>query len=137
LKIKNILIGVVAFSAFSFAEFKDVDANTLVAMQKKGVPIIDIRTPEEWKARGIIPGAHPIMFFDRNRKPHAREWLIKLSKLVKDKKSPFIIYCAHANRTKAVGKWLTQKMGFQNVYELKGGIEYGWIDKGKKTIKVK
>ena len=134
---KKILLLLVAVSIGLFAEFRDVDANTLIAMQKKGVPVIDIRTPSEWKARGIIPGAHPIMFFDENRKAHYKEWLQGLSKLIKDKNSPFIIYCAHANRTKAVGKWLTQKLGFKNVYELKGGIEYGWIDKGKKTVKPK
>jgi rhodanese-related sulfurtransferase len=136
-KIKNILLGLAVATVATFADFKDVDENQLIEMQKKGVPVIDIRTPREWQSRGIIPNAHPIMFFDSNGKPHTKEWFAKASKFIKNKNTPFIIYCAHANRTKALGKWLTQKMGFKNVYELKGGIEYGWIDKGKKTVKVK
>jgi rhodanese-related sulfurtransferase len=116
-----------------FADFQAVDADGLISLQKKGVPVIDIRRPEEWKERGIIKGAYPIMFFDSRGRPHHKEWLTKVSKLVKDKKSPLIIYCAHANRTKVVGKWLSKSIGYKKVYELKGGIEYGWIDKGKKT----
>jgi len=133
---KKVVLALMFASIGLFADFKDVDANTLIAMQKKGVPVIDIRRPDEWKSRGIIPNAHPITFFDARGNYNLNKWLKGLSKLIKSKKSPFIIYCAHANRTKAVGKSLT-KMGFKNVYELKGGIEYGWIDKGKKTVKVK
>ena len=112
------------------AEFKAIDASTLQKMQKEGVPVIDIRTPGEWKERGVIKGAHRIMFFDARGRPHTEAWLGKLSRFIPDKKSPFIIYCAHANRTKAVGKWLSEKMGYEKVYELNGGIEYGWRDKG-------
>ena len=112
------------------AQFKSIDAKTVLTMQKEGVPVIDIRTPQEWRQRGIIKGAHLIMFFDRQGHPHTREWLEKFSQLVKSKKTPVILYCAHANRSKAVGRWLSDKMGYQKVYELQGGIEYGWRDKG-------
>jgi rhodanese-related sulfurtransferase len=117
------------------AEFKTIDADTLLKMQKEGVPVIDIRTPQEWNERGIIQGAHLMMFFDTQGRPHAEEWLQKLSQLVKEKQAPFILYCAHANRSKAVGKWLSDKMGYAKVYELKGGIEYGWKDRGKPVVK--
>jgi rhodanese-related sulfurtransferase len=30
---------------------------------------------------------------------------------------------------------LSNQAGYKNVYDLKGGINYGWIDKGLKTIK--
>ncbi|RLA22592.1 MAG: hypothetical protein DRQ62_07725, partial [Gammaproteobacteria bacterium] len=30
--------------------------------------VIDIRTPQEWKSTGIIPGSHPVKFFDQNGK---------------------------------------------------------------------
>ena len=119
------------------AEFKAVDAQALLAMQKKGVPVIDIRTPGEWRERGVIKGAHLIMFFDDRGRPHAQEWYRKFSQLVPDKKSPVILYCAHANRSKAVGRWLSDKLGYQKVYELQGGIEYGWRDKGMPVERIK
>lgn len=118
-----------------FAEFKAIDAQTLIKMQKQGIPVIDIRTPSEWKERGIIPNAHKIMFFTPNGGADVPNFMFKLGHIVKNKNQPFIIYCAHANRTKILGKWLSDKLGFKKVYELKGGIEYGWIDKKYKTVK--
>ena len=117
--------------------FSEINVSELKALQAKGVPVIDIRTPQEWKETGVIKGAHQMMFFDIQGAAHAKEWLEDLSKINKDKKSPLIIYCAHANRTKAVGNWLVDKLGYTHVYELKGGIEYGWRDLGEKTVKAK
>jgi len=117
--------------------FSDIDVKQLKALQAKGVPVIDIRTPQEWKQTGIIKGAHQMMFFDIQGSAHAEAWLKDLGKITKDKKTPLILYCAHANRTKAVGNWLVDKLGYTHVYELKGGIEYGWRDLGEKTVKAK
>jgi len=127
---KKFLILLLILPLALMAEFKSIDAQTLLKMQKEGVPVIDIRTPQEWQQRGIIQGAHLIMFFDDRGRPHAREWMEKFTQLVKSKEAPVILYCAHANRSKAVGRWLSDKMGYQKVYELRGGIEYGWRDKG-------
>ncbi len=117
------------------AGFRSIDADTLLKMQAKGIPVIDIRTPDEWKERGIIKGAHLLMFFDRQGRPHIDEWMKEFRKLVPRKDTPVILYCAHANRSKAVGRWLSVKLGYQKVYELKGGIEYGWKELGKPVVK--
>ena len=129
------LMLIIALSYSLFAELKEVNADTLIQMQKQRIPLIDIRTPQEWKDRGIIKGAHKIMFFTSQGGADVPNFMFKLGQLVKDKEQPFIIYCAHANRTKELGKWLTEKLEFKKVFELKGGIEYGWIDKGLKTVK--
>ncbi len=134
---RRILTAILLLSVFAMAKFSGIDAQKMIEMQKEGVPVIDIRTPQEWKEKGIIKGAHLIMFFDADGKDHAREFLQKLNQLVKDKNQPFIIYCAHSNRTKAVGKWLSDRLGYKNVYELTGGIEYGWRDKGKSVERLK
>jgi rhodanese-related sulfurtransferase len=118
------------------ATLGSVNVKQLKTLQEEGVPVIDIRTPQEWKQTGIIKGAHQMMFFDAQGKDHAQEWMSNLAKITKDKSRPLIIYCAHANRTKAVGNWLVDKLGYTHVYELKGGIEYGWRDKGESTVNV-
>jgi len=125
-----ILMGLIMIEA----KFISIDAETLVKMQEKGVVVIDIRTPQEWMDTGIIKGAIPIMFFDPMGRYNVDAWLNEFRKVVKDKNQPFIIYCAHANRSKIVGTFLSDKLGYKNVYELKGGIIYGWIDKGRKTV---
>ena len=127
------LIGVLMMSFSLMAGFKAIDANELLKMQKQGVVVIDIRTPAEWKERGVIKGAKTMMFFTPTGNADVGNFMFELGHLIKDKKEPFIIYCAHANRTKELGRWLNS-LGFKNVYELDGGIEYGWIDKGFKTV---
>jgi rhodanese-related sulfurtransferase len=131
---KKLLLLTVLLSTVLFAEFKTIGVEELEKMQAKGVPVIDIRTPGEWKQTGIIKGAHKMMFFTPKGEADVANWFYELGKLVKEKREPFIIYCAHANRTKSLGKGLEQ-MGFEHVYELKGGIENGWIKVGKKTVK--
>jgi rhodanese-related sulfurtransferase len=118
------------------AEFKSIDAKELLELQKNGTVVIDIRTPQEWRATGIIEGAKPIMFFTPRGEADIANFMFELGKLVGDRETPFIIYCAHANRTKTLGNWLNN-LGFKKVYELDGGIEYGWIDKGYKVIPYK
>ncbi len=131
---RKILLTLSLLSVSLFAEFKTINADELLKLQAKGVPVIDIRTPGEWKQTGIIKGAHKMMFFTPQGNADVAEWFFNLGHLVKDKNEPFIIYCAHANRTKALGEGL-DKMGYKHIYELEGGIENGWIKKGKPTVK--
>ena len=131
---KKILF-VLALSTMSLlADFKTVDAKEFEKLMAKGYPTIDIRTPGEWKQTGIIKGAHKMMFFTPNGDADLANWFFELGHLIKDKKQPILIYCAHANRTKSLGQGLIQS-GFENVYELKDGIENGWMKAGKKTVK--
>jgi len=131
---KKILLLLSFVSVSLFAEFKTIGVAEFEKLQAKGMPVIDIRTPGEWKETGIIKGSHKMMFFTPKGEPDLAEWFFNLGRLVKDKKEPILIYCAHANRSKSLGEGLTQ-MGFENVYELKDGIENGWIKAGKKTVK--
>ena len=125
------------FFAALFADLKEVDNTQLAEMKEKGVVVIDIRTLGEWKEYGIIENAKPITFFDEKGNYDITKWLSEFSKYVKDKNQAFVIYCAHANRTKMLGNFLNKQVGYTNVYELEGGINYGWIDKGKKTVEYK
>lgn len=134
---KRVIVVLLAFTVAILAEFKSLSANELEKMIKQGVPIIDIRLPMEWQQTGIIEGAHLMTFFDELGRVNAPEWMYNLGRIVKSKKEPFIIYCAHANRTKILGEWLSKEIGFEKVYELKGGIEYGWIPLKKPTVKPK
>ena len=129
---KKIVLILAILSMSLFADFKTIDVAEFEKLKKEGLPVIDIRTPQEWNATGIIEGANKITFFNEKGQPLLADWFFEVGHLVKDKKTPFIIYCAHASRSKALGEGLVS-MGFENVYELKGGIENGWIKAGKKT----
>ena len=131
---KKFLLIITLLTIGLFADFKTIDTKGFEKLKKEGVVVIDIRTPYEWNTTGIIEGANKITFFSEQGQPLLADWFFEAGHILKDKKTPFIIYCAHANRTKSLGQGLVQ-MGFENVYELEGGIENGWIKKGKKVIK--
>lgn len=110
------------------------DTELLKIVEEKEIPLIDVRREDEWQAYGIIEGSHKITFFDAMGQYDSEDWLVKLNHLLEDEESPFVLICAHANRTKVIGQFLNE-LGYTNVLELDGGINYGWIDKGWETIR--
>ena len=99
--------------------------------------VVDIRTPSEWKQTGIIKGSKTIEFFKADGSVDFIAFMKELTKYVTTSKQPFIRYCAHANRTRTLGNFLFKAGIAETIYDLKGGIEYGWIDLGKKTVPYK
>lgn len=132
---KKIFIAILLMCTFSYAEFKSLDDKQLQEAAKNGVAVIDIRTPAEWKETGVIPSSHKLTFFDAYGSYDVDKWMKDFSKIVSSKEQAFILVCNSANRTKAVGNMLSSQAGFKKVYELSGGIRYGWISKGLKTEK--
>jgi rhodanese-related sulfurtransferase len=51
---------VAATATSSWAEVVKIHAAELAKLQSQGIPVIDIRSPEEWKQMGVIHGAHLI-----------------------------------------------------------------------------
>jgi rhodanese-related sulfurtransferase len=137
LNIKNCLIifSLIFTQAACSGEVAEVDAKGLEQLMASGVTVIDIRTPGEWKQTGIVEGSIPIMFFDEKRKAHPQEWLQQASEYISPER-PVAIICRTGSRSKAVGNFLVTSQGYQNVYNVTGGIQ-GWIAKGNKTVEVK
>ncbi len=131
---KKILLLIAILNMSLFAEFKSIEVAEFKKLQKEGVLVIDIRTAWEWKETGIIEGSKKMTFLSEQGQPLWADWFFELGKTLKDKSEPFIIYCAHASRTYQLGNYLAQA-GFENIYDLKGGIENGWIKAGEKVVK--
>ena len=128
---KRIIFILLILKTTLVANLLTIDMKTFEELKQKGVPIVDIRTAEEWERTGIINGAYKITFYDIYGDTHPAQWFFKVGHLLKNEKSPLIIYCASGRRSHKVGEILSD-MGFENIYELKGGIHKGWIDLGKK-----
>jgi rhodanese-related sulfurtransferase len=80
-------------------------------IENKSVQLVDVRTPEEFKA-GHIKNAGNINFYDT-------DFLTQMNKL--DKNKPLYIYCRSGGRSgKAAAK--LKEQGFKEVYDLQGGI---------------
>jgi rhodanese-related sulfurtransferase len=59
----------------------------------------------------------------------------KVSKLIKNRNTPIVVYCSIGVRSEQIGEKL-QKMGYTNVYNLYGGI-FEYKNKGGKVINTK
>lgn len=92
-------------------------------------PIIDIRTPEEWYASGVVPNSHLLTFFHSDGRYSLIDWMSEFEKIVTDKNQKFVLVCAHANRTRDVGDYLARKLGYENTFHLSGGI-VTWFQAG-------
>ena len=134
---KTILLLSFLFTSSLIADFKSLSTSEVEDAIKKDVPIIDIRRMDEYKYYGVIKGSHLLTFFDDKGSYDIAKWMEKFTKIVKSKDQEFILVCAHSNRTKVVAKFLDQQLKYKKVRDLEGGIIYGWIDKGKKTVKIK
>ncbi len=133
--IKKILLLVVMLQALLLADFKGVDTAEAEKLIKSGAPVIDIRTPAEWRETGVIPGAHKIMFFDERGNYDVNQFMSEFTKVVKEKNQPFILVCRTASRTKVVGKFLANQVGYDHVKELSGGMMWGWLNQHKPVEK--
>ncbi|MEJ5172338.1 MAG: rhodanese-like domain-containing protein [Hydrogenothermaceae bacterium] len=80
--------------------------------KEKGILILDVRTPQEYREDGHIPGSVliPIQILP--------QYIKELDKF-RDKK--ILVYCRSGNRSVVASKFLEQN-GFKYVYNLKGGI---------------
>jgi len=113
-----LIIAIVTSSLFAkvineYPSQKIVNSNT---------PIVDIRTPGEWKATGLLKGAIPIMFFNARGGYNVNAFLKKLNKEVNTKK-PFALICHSGSRTSMVSAFLSKELGY-TVINLKGGMDY-------------
>jgi len=133
---KPLLLALLALLAFPLrAQVINIDDQQLKALLDQGIPIIDIRRPDEWRQTGVIEGSHLITFFDRQGRYDVKAWLAKLAPIA-GKDDPFILICRTGNRTGTVSRFLDQKLGYKKVYNVKRGIT-DWIRKGHPVVKPK
>ena len=86
------------------------------------IPIIDIRTPGEWRETGIIKDSIPIMFFNERGGYNMDAFLSALNDKV-DTTKHFAMICRTGSRTQVLSKYLSSELAYK-VVNIKGGIMY-------------
>ena len=114
------------------AEVTRVDNAALEGLLGRGVPVIDIRTPEEWRETGIIEGSHLLTFFDAHGRHDVRAWLSELAAIV-NRNEPFALICHSGGRSALVSRFLDVQLGFRHVHDAPGGIEQ-WIAEDRPIV---
>ena len=116
------------------AVVSDIDNEELSKLIKSGVPVIDIRTAPEWLQTGVVPGSHLLTFFDEQGKVNAPAWVEKARHIAKPG-DPVIVICRTGNRTKAVSQFLSDRVGYAKVYNVRNGI-VSWAKDGRPVAAV-
>ena len=116
---KKIIFTLLIFFNFLHAEVIRVYPSQKILQQH--IPIVDIRTPEEWRETGLVKGSIPIMFFDHRGNYDIERFLKALHKNV-DTSKPFALICHTGQRTAIVSAFLSKEFNY-TVIDIAGGIE--------------
>lgn len=117
---KKIFFICLLFISSLFADFKSERLSQKLLDSK--IPIIDIRTPDEWKQTGIIKGSITLMFFNEKGAYDLNSFITELNKKI-DTTKPFALICRTGNRTKRLSTYLAKKFNYK-VTNITGGIMY-------------
>ena len=113
------------------ADVTHVDNAALERLLQRGVPIVDIRTREEWRATGIIEGSHLLTFFDAQGNYDFRAWLSELAAIA-GRDDAFALICDSGGRSGVVSQFLDGRLGYRHVFDVPGGIAQ-WIADDRPT----
>ena len=114
-------------------ELLGITPDELETLKAQGVPVVDVRTPEEWRKTGVIEGSKLLMFFDSKGGYDAAAWIRRFKTIAPDAARPVVLVCRLGNRSATVGKMLRQELGYERVYHLEKGIQ-GWMAEGHKLV---
>ena len=117
---KKILLSLLFLSVALYASITNQEVSLEFLNSK--VPIVDIRTPGEWKETGLLKGAIPIMLFDERGNYDLKLFLKQLNDAV-DTTKPFAIICRTGSRTSVLANFLSKKMNYK-IINLKSGMVY-------------
>ncbi len=111
--------GMLIWQIVSNAGINRISANeATLLINRQDAAVVDVRETAEWSA-GHIPSARHIALGHLEK---------RLSELDKFKQKPVIVVCASGNRS-AQGCRILKKAGFEQVYNLGGGM-HAWTDAG-------
>lgn len=111
--------------------YKNISNEDLKGLQAKGVKLIDVRLPEEWKETGVIKGSVLIQSFEKTGRLR-REFIEELAKTV-NKDEPVILICRTGSRTGVLSEGLSDQFGYSQIYNVTKGIEH-WIGQGNPVV---
>lgn len=111
--------------------YTNVDNAELKALIEQGVPVYDIRRPDEWRQTGVVEGSHLLTFVD-GRGQQLPDFFPRLTQEVA-KDAPVVLICRTGNRTSAAARYLATQLGYTKVYNVRDGIT-GWMREGNPVV---
>jgi len=110
----------------------NVNNEELAKLIQRGVPVIDLRRPNEWAETGVIEGSKLITAFLEMQR-FSPDFLRTLKATV-GKTDEFIMIDKDGRRSTYLSRVLADRKGYTNIYNAKHGIEK-WIKDGNAVVK--
>ena len=114
------------------AQTLDINNDEINKLMNNNVPIVDIRTSDEWQQTGIVPNSVLLTFFEKDGSYNFETWYRKLGYLI-DINKPFILICRSGRRTKLVSKMLNYHSDM-TIYNAENGIN-SWLKSNLNTVR--
>lgn len=108
--------------------YTNVDNAGLQRLIEQGVPVVDIRRPDEWRQTGTVAGSGRETFVDGNGRVMPGFLERFTGRYAKDE--PVVLICRTGNRTDVLARHLVERLGYSRVYNVRNGITE-WIRQGK------
>ena len=131
MKWKLLLLAMVGVFGHANAEIININDDELLRLQASGIPVVDIRTADEWRETGVIQGAYLLTYsfsggFDKSN------WLKQLHAIVKPGE-PVILVCRSGRRSAAVAQFVDGQPTQTKVYNASGGMNV-WKSSGRPVV---
>ena len=124
IRLFSILALILSLSGCSEPPYKNLNNDELQSMLDQGVPMFDIRRPDEWRKTGVVDQSKLLTFVDQGGRLKP-DFLPRFTRAV-SKDQPVILICRTGNRTDSLARHLVEKMGYTQVYNVRNGITR-WI----------
>jgi len=113
--------------------YNNINNDALKTMLGQGVPIYDVRRPDEWQQTGVIKDSQLLTFVDAGGRMKS-DFLDKFTRTV-GKDDPVILICRTGNRTSSLARYLADNMGYTQIYNVRNGITR-WISEGHSVTRL-
>ncbi len=104
--------------------YTNLNNEEFAAMLRQGVPVFDVRRPEEWRQTGVVENSRLLTFVDAGGRVKPGFFERFTSQV--GKHDPVILICRTGNRTATLARYLVEEMGYTQVYNVRHGIT-SWI----------
>ncbi len=111
--------------------YSNIDNTQLKEHVAQGVPVYDVRRPEEWRQTGVVEGSRKLTYVDAKGRPNP-EFLPRFTAEV-GKNDPVVLICRTGSRTDTLARELAA-LGYTRVYNVRHGITR-WTGEGNPVVR--
>ena len=132
---RSLLLGLmVLFALVGCAKppYTSVDNAELKALLAQGVPIYDVRRPDEWQQTGVVQGSHKLTFVDASSRLNPAFFPTFTEQVKRDQ--PVIIICRSGSRSDKLARELMTEYGYSKVYNVSNGMN-GWLAEANPVVR--